>query len=426
MRIGIIIARIGGVDGVALETEKWIEVLRRMGHEVFLVAGQFEKRKIDPTYEKRIPELSLFSPESYWGQKKAYFEPDQNPEHLGEHLSLYSDVITDKLMKWIRKKDLQLLISENASALPMHISLGMAIKQTAELTGLPVITHDHDFFWERGNRYVSPHEQINEIIRENFPLRLPNSYHAVINSAAQKTLKEKYNRESFVVPNVMDFNKPFAEINENNKNLKLELGLDESDILLFQITRIVGRKAIDVAIRLVHKLNDNRIKLIITGGYVDDDGTKHYNELMDLVHELQLSDQVEFAYEKFSSGLTDPGTPGVFSLSDAYAHATACTYFSTYEGFGNAFVEALLAKKPIFVNNYKPVFWPDIGSKGFRVVMLENNNLTEDKIEEMKEVIYNKKLQEEIGAYNFELGKKYFSYEVLEDILTKILDRIFR
>ena len=32
MRIGVIIGRIGGVDGVALETEKWIEVMQRMGH----------------------------------------------------------------------------------------------------------------------------------------------------------------------------------------------------------------------------------------------------------------------------------------------------------------------------------------------------------------------------------------------------------
>ena len=35
MNIGIIIGRIGGVDGVALETEKWIEVLRSMGHHIY-------------------------------------------------------------------------------------------------------------------------------------------------------------------------------------------------------------------------------------------------------------------------------------------------------------------------------------------------------------------------------------------------------
>ena len=29
MRIGIIIGRIGGVDGVALETVKWMDVLRK-------------------------------------------------------------------------------------------------------------------------------------------------------------------------------------------------------------------------------------------------------------------------------------------------------------------------------------------------------------------------------------------------------------
>ena len=30
MRIGIIIGRIGGVDGVALETEKWIDILKKL------------------------------------------------------------------------------------------------------------------------------------------------------------------------------------------------------------------------------------------------------------------------------------------------------------------------------------------------------------------------------------------------------------
>ncbi len=38
MKIGISIAKIGGIDGVALETEKWIKVLRKMGHEIYLVA----------------------------------------------------------------------------------------------------------------------------------------------------------------------------------------------------------------------------------------------------------------------------------------------------------------------------------------------------------------------------------------------------
>ena len=41
MNIGIIIGRIGDVDGVSLETQKWIDVLKGMGHETFIISGQF-------------------------------------------------------------------------------------------------------------------------------------------------------------------------------------------------------------------------------------------------------------------------------------------------------------------------------------------------------------------------------------------------
>jgi hypothetical protein len=88
MNIGIIIGRIGGVDGVALETEKWIEVLGSMGHRIFILSGQFQERQIDPETETLVPEMSFFSPESFWSQKKAFFYPETNPQELIEHLNL--------------------------------------------------------------------------------------------------------------------------------------------------------------------------------------------------------------------------------------------------------------------------------------------------------------------------------------------------
>ena len=74
----------------------------------------------------------------------------------------------------------------------------------------------------------------------------------------------------------------------------------------------------------------------------------------------------------------------------------------------------MLAKRPIFVNNYKPVFWPDIGSKGFECVMLEDSDLTDEAVDRIGEVLRDEKLQTEIAEHNFELGRKHFSYEVLE------------
>jgi mannosylglucosylglycerate synthase len=427
MKIGIIIGRIGGVDGVALETEKWIEVLHRMGHKTFIISGQYEERTIDPEWETLVPEMSFFSPESYWGQKKAFFYPDYNEDELIEHIELYALIIYKKIINWVHEKGIELLISENASALPSHLEMGSAIKKAVLHLGLPTITHDHDFAWERGDRYLSPYERINKFVAETFPLQAPNSIHAVINTHAAQTLKERFNRDSVIVPNVMDFDQPFGNVNEKNSCLHQNLGFQCDDILLFQITRVVGRKGIETAIKLLDKLKDPKIKLVITGNYNDDAGSKYYLELIDLIHKLKLGDRVSFAHHLFNNkGLVQKKNSINYSLSDAYAQATACTYFSTYEGFGNAFVEAVLAKRPVFVNNYKPVYMPDIGSKGFKTVMIENSELTDDSVAEMKKIIYDPALRKEIGEFNFKLGKKYFSYDTLREKLDELIQKAIK
>jgi len=421
MRIGIIIGRIGGVDGVALETEKWIEVLQRMGHTIFILSGQFEERHMDQATETLVPEMSFFSPESYWSQKKAFFYPETNPSELIEHINLYSKVIYKKILEWISDQKIDLIISENASALPSHLEMGLAINNAVKKSGIPTITHDHDFAWERDTRYISPHDAINEYVESVFPMRLHN-VNAVINSNGQKTLKERFKRDSVNVPNVMDFDIPFGVKTEHNNNIHQALGYKNDDILLFQITRIVIRKGIETAIELLHKLENSKIKLIITGNYADDEGSKYYNELMNQIHNLKLGDRVRFAFHCFhNKGLLTSNEQYGYSLSDAYAQARACTYFSTYEGFGNAFVESILAKVPIFVNNYKPVYWTDIGSKGFKAVMLEDNIITDAALREMKDVIYNDERNREIAEHNYQLGKKLFSYSTLREKLEELI-----
>jgi glycosyltransferase involved in cell wall biosynthesis len=320
------------------------------------------------------------------------------------------------------KKKLDLIISENASALPAHLEMGFGIAAAMEMLDIPIITHDHDFAWERGTRYVSPHSRINSMIQDVFPLRLDNSIHAVNNSNACITLEEKFGRPSVVVPNVMNFEMDFGILNQKNHSLRRDLGFQDTDKLLFQVTRIVRRKGIDVAIDLVHKFDDERIKLVITGDSRDDEGGYYYQELVNQIHEKKLLSQVFFASHLIQnrSFLTDVSNRK-YSLSDAYAHATASTYFSTYEGFGNAFIESVLSKTPIFVNNYKPVYWPEIGSKGFKTVLLENNEICESSLAEMHEIIFNEPLNQEIGEYNFRLGKKYFSYDTLENKLRELI-----
>ena len=411
MRIGIIIGRIGGVDGVALETEKWIDILKKLGHEVFIISGEFESWKMDYEHDHLFPALSFFSAEAEWEQRKAFFEPDKDPEPLLDHVEKWSTMIEGVLLKWAENKKIEVILSENASALPCQLSMGIAIKKLIKRTSLPIVTHDHDFHWERGQRYISAHPEINQYVDDNFPLLLPDVKHAVINTFGVETFKKRFDIDAMLVPNVMDFNRVYGVPTPENEMFLRDVGVKSDEIALLQVTRIVRRKGIETAIDLIDQLHDKKLKLVITGNNHDDENKEYYNELIDQIHKLNLSRQIIFASHKVLDHK---------DLSDVYAHGRACTYFSTYEGFGNAFVEGVLAKKPIFVNNYKPVYMQDIGDKGFETVMIEDGNLTNEKIQQMSNIIYDPIRCKEIGEFNFELGKKHFSYDVLEEKLNAL------
>ena len=421
MRIGIIIGRIGDIDGVSLETAKWIKVLKKMGNDIYIMSGRYTGHLVEKDKESSMPILSFFSPECEWEQKRAFFFPDEDPDELLTHLEHASEVIAIQLFKWIIANKIEVIFSENASALPCHLSMGMGIKKLIQYTGITILCHDHDFYWERGDRYKTPHKEIEEIVKSTFPLQIPHVKHAVINRHSRDTLRHKFNIDSVVVPNVMDFNQPYGEKDPYNADLLRTLGIEEDDIPLFQITRIVDRKGIRTAIQLIEKLEDKKVKLVITGSKADDERLGYFKQILDYIEETKMRDRVIFGHRRI---LTERNksrkAKKIYSISDAYANATACTYFSRYEGFGNAFVECVLAKKPIFVNNYRPVYWEEIGSKGFKTVMIDDNVLTDEAVAEIDKIIHSPKLCKEIGEFNYKLGKTHFSYEVLEELLDEL------
>jgi glycosyltransferase involved in cell wall biosynthesis len=425
MRIGIIIGRIGDVDGVALETEKWIKVLHDFGHDIYLLSGRNGKSIVGEEFETLMPGLSFFSPECEWEQDRAFFYPPDDPSELLDHLHRVSDTLAISMFRWVMQNKIEVILSENASSLPAHLSMGMAIKKLVEHTGIKIICHDHDFYWERGKRYATPFPEVEKIMKETFPLQIPHAKHAVINSAAKKYLKTKFKINAVVVPNVMDFDQPYGVADEYNKDLLKSLGIGKDDIPIFQITRIVRRKGIETALELLERFDDKRIKLVTTGSARDDERKGYYKTLIRHINKRKLNGRAIFAYRRIlNDRAKTPDGEKIYSLSDAYARATACTYFSEYEGFGNAFLEAVLSKTPIFVNNYKPVYWPDIGSKGFKTVMIEDNKLTDEAVAEAEKILHDKKLQKEIVEHNYNLGKLLFSFDTLREKLEILFDTI--
>ena len=419
MRIGIVIGRIGGVDGVALEAEKWAAVLRRLGHEVHILTGELEAAVAGSTV---LPELAFSHAATLQEQDDAFFVQDADEAELVERLRRDAAHIEHDVLRWLREFRIDVLITQNSTTLPCHLTMGMALKQVIEQTGIPTIAHDHDFHWERGDRYETRYAGVRDIIEECFPPDLPNLTHVVINSYCRDSLKERNGIEAHVIPNVMDFDAGFGQRDDFNRRLPDELGFGRDDIVLFQITRIVRRKGIETAIELVERLDDPRVKLVVTGHATDDRNGEYLAELQECAAQLRRPDQVQFAGHRFANvRVAANGVPGKFSLSDGYASAHACTYFSRYEGFGNAFVEALAARVPIFVNNYEPVYWPDIGSKGFKTVQIENNELTDHAVEDVRAVLTDGEYRAHIAEFNHDVGRRYFSYEVLGERLGELL-----
>ncbi len=419
MRVGIVIGRIGGVDGVALETEKWAAVLRRLGHEVHILAGELEADVPGATV---LPELAFSHPATLREQDDAFFVQHADEVELVDRLRRDAAYIERHVLRWLRAMRIDVLITQNSTTLPCHLTMGMALKRVIEQTGIPTVAHDHDFHWERGDRYATRYAGVRDIIDECFPPDLSNLTHVVINSYCRDSLQERHGIDARVVPNVMDFEAGFGQRDEFNRRLPDELGFGRDDIFLFQMTRIVRRKGIETAIELVERLDDPRVKLIVTGHATDDRNGEYLAELQQRAAQLRRPEQVRFAGHRFANvRVAANGVPGRFSLSDGYASAHACTYFSRYEGFGNAFVEALAARVPIFVNNYEPVYWPDIGSKGFKTVQIENNDLTDRAVEDIRAVLTDAEYRAHIAEYNFEIGRQHFSYEVLGERLGELI-----
>lgn len=421
MRIGFVIGRIGGIDGVALETEKWIEVLDRLGHEVFVLSGALEGQVRDVSL---LPELAFDHPATVEEQEIAFFGREADEGEFAARIGAGADHIADGILDWVEAWGIDCLVPENACALPCHLQMGLGIARAIDRTGIPAVTHDHDFWWEREGRYDTRFPSVERMVREHFPLVRPSVRHAVINTAARATLAERYGIDATVVPNVMDFEAPFAERDGYNATLREDLGLTPADLLLFQITRIVRRKGIETAIELVDRLGDLRVKLVITGTATDD-SDDYLADLEALVARRGLGDRVLFAGDRFDNQRRRDGEGRkVYSLSDAYAHADACTYFSTYEGFGNAFVEAVLARVPVFVNDYEPVYGPDIGSKGFETVQISGGRLTDEAVDQVRAVLADPELAARMAGRNFDLGREHFSYEALAEILGPLFDGV--
>jgi len=109
----------------------------------------------------------------------------------------------------------------------------------------------------------------------------------------------------------------------------------------------------------------------------------------------------------------------IYTLTDIYPHADLITYPSTFEGFGNAFLEALYFSKPILVNAYS-IYIKDIKPMGFSVLEI-GGYVNSEVVEKTRKALQDEAFRQKMVERNYALGLKYFSYDVLRRLLRSFI-----
>jgi hypothetical protein len=307
-----------------------------------------------------------------------------------------------------------LLIIENAVTIPMHIPLGLAITEFIAETGMPAIAHHHDFAWERQRFSVSA---VEDYLAMAFPPRLHSINHVVINTEGRRQLSYRCGLSANIIPNVFDFHSEPPAPDDYSRCFRADLGLQPTDVLFLQPTRVIARKGIEHSVELAGRFKDRKVKLLISH-QERDEGSEYYHRTMDYAALLGVDVLVHPELIGSERGYTADGRKR-YSLWDCYLNADFVTYPSTYEGFGNAFLEALWFRKPILVNRYS-IFQQDIEPIGFEVVQMENY-VTPETVDQVRSLLDAPFMVEMITERNFRLGRRFFSYELLEQRLRHVL-----
>jgi glycosyltransferase involved in cell wall biosynthesis len=283
--------RLGGADGVSVEARKWEWALHELGFTTRRVAGDFgDGLRRDDTW-------------------LSFLTIDPPP---GAHIE------ADALAATLAGADL--VVIENLCSLPLNLDAAtVTMRVLAEHDGR-VLFHHHDLPWER--------EHLAHL--DAFPPRRPNSLHVTINDQARLALGQR-GIEAVTIRNAFDLDPEPGD----RDGTRAGLGVSPMDRLVLQPTRAIPRKEVERGIELAGRLaarSERPVVYWLTGPAEDGFGPQ-LDRLMD-------SADVEVRLGRAPRA------------EDAYAASDLVVFPSSWEGFGNPVIEAIIARRPIATATY--------------------------------------------------------------------------
>lgn len=446
-KIAICHYRVGGTDGVSLEIEKRKEILEKHGCEVKLIAGPRSKgadfiiKELE--WDNGIVPIIKENGFLHFNRK------DLNDQEFRKKIVHIADKIKSELYKIQKQENFDTVLIHNIFSFGGHIAAARAFTHWINKYKIFTIATHHDFYWERKEFNLPRNGYLRQYMETYMPPKSKYIEHVVINSLAQKEMKKRRNLDAHILPDIFDFNQPTWQKDSFNKDFLKQFDVHSSDLILLQATRVIPRKGIEIAIDFAKELQKNIEKFrgqtlyngkyisrranvaLIIAGYAEDEKRDYLFKLKSKAFDTRvrakfISDYVK-AKRKFNQGVK------TYSLWDAYVHADLVTFPSIWEGWGNQFIEAVFARKPIALLKY-PVYKKDIEKEGYQTIsfgteikkdedglfMIPDKKIkqaVQQSIRWLKKTDLDKRLDK-----NWKIGKKYHDYEVLEKFIVEKLN----
>lgn len=350
-----------------------------------------------------------------------------SPERREQLLTLIqklSESLAWRIIKLWESLNIRYVFVENGT-LPENIIYTKALYQAIEIYGKNqglgnfVIWRDHDLMWnsEKTVMKYGP-EPYPHAVK---PVRSPYITYVTLNEDLKNRLEQWCDHQVKVVvrKNTYDFDRQGAKVNIRNG-----LGIRESDVVIARTTRIIPQKRHDRDIWLIHRLSllfarnggDRNVYLVVAGD--PHEHSAYFSELNELARKLQVTHLVKFIGSLSHACMPSEENP--ITIEDLYDSCDLVSFLTSwgYDSYGNPVGEAISSQRCYITTRYE--YYHEVyGQYGFKAPVMDISQacdgLPDDRfVEEVYQLLNNKKLATEVVRHNFEIGRRVLSNNVVD------------